>query len=181
MTAATTTTGFTIMFTGLPGSGKTTIGRILHERFKAMGRKVEVVDGDAERARYSTDLGFSKEHRVSHTRRIGFICELLSRNDVIAIASIVAAYREPREDSRKWMTGRFMEVYTDCPLEVLKVRDPKGLYKKAMAGEIKNFTGIDDPYEPPPSPEVHLHTDRTTPEQCADQIIARARELGLLK
>jgi adenylylsulfate kinase len=180
MTMPSDTKGFTIFFTGLPGSGKSTIGKILYERIKAMGRKVEVIDGDAERARYSTDLGFSKNHRITHTRRMAYMCELLTRNDVICIASIVSAYKEPRQDARSWISPRFIEVYADCPLEVLKVRDPKGLYKKALAGEIKNFTGIDDPYEPPDQPEVHLRTDQTTAEQCADIILARAKEMGFL-
>ncbi|HKY04111.1 MAG TPA: adenylyl-sulfate kinase, partial [Blastocatellia bacterium] len=123
--------------------------------------------------------GFSKEDRDTNIRRIGFVCDLLSRNGVVAIAAAISPYREVREEVRS-QTETFVEVYAECPIKVLSDRDVKGLYKKALAGEIKNFTGVDDPYEPPASPEVVVHTDRETPEQSAARIMARLEELSLV-
>jgi adenylylsulfate kinase-like enzyme len=111
---------------------------------------------------------------------MGFICELLARNDVIVIAAVVSAVKEARDDVRSWISPRFLEVFADAPLDEVKRRDPKGLYKKALSGQIKQFIGVDAPYQAPDKPEVHLRTDQSTPEQCADQILARARELKLL-
>lgn len=171
--------GFTLWFTGLSGAGKTTLARLLETELRSRGHKVEVLDGDIIRTNLSKGLGFSKEDRDTNIRRIGFVCDLLSRNGVVAIAAAISPYREVREEVRN-QTGTFVEVYAECPVEVLSDRDVKGLYKKALAGEIKNFTGVDDPYEPPTSPEVVVHTDRETPEQSAARIIAKLEELSLV-
>ena len=156
--------GFVIWFTGLSGAGKTTLSQSLAPELRRRGFKIEVLDGDEVRTNLSKGLGFTKEDRDENIRRIGFVCEILSRNGVIAIAAAISPYRRAREDVRARIPN-FVEVHMDCPLEVLIGRDPKGLYKKALAGEILHFTGINDPYEPPPSPELTIHSDRETPEE----------------
>lgn len=174
------TTGFTIWFTGLSGSGKTTASRLVEKELRARGFKVEVLDGDVVRENLSKGLGFSKEDRDTNIRRIGFVCELLTRNDVVAIAAAISPYREIRDENRARI-GRFVEVYCKCPVEILAGRDVKGLYKKALNGEIKNFTGVDDPYEEPRNPEVVIETDKETPEESAAKVIAKLEELGYVK
>jgi adenylylsulfate kinase len=171
--------GFTLWFTGLSGSGKTTLANEIEGLLLERGMKVEVLDGDVVRENLSKGLGFSKEDRDTNIRRIGFVCNLLTRNDVVAIAAAISPYEEIREEVRHKI-GRFMMVYVDCPIEVLKERDPKGLYKKALAGEIKGFTGIDDPYEPPEKPEVHVHTDTETIEESTFRIIKSLEILGYI-
>lgn len=171
--------GFTLWFTGLSGSGKTTLSKMIAERLRRHGAKVEVLDGDVVRQHLSKGLGYSKQDRDENIRRIGFVCELLSRNGVIAIAAAISPYREVREEVRAKIQ-HFVEVYTCCPLEVLIQRDVKGLYKKALAGEISNFTGISDPYEPPLNPEVIVYTDRETPEESAEKIWRKLKELQLI-
>ncbi|MBI5649442.1 MAG: adenylyl-sulfate kinase [Chloroflexi bacterium] len=173
----TLTTGFTIWFTGLSGAGKTTVSRLVEKELRARGYKVEILDGDVVRENLSKGLGFSKEDRDTNIRRIGFVCELLTRNDVIAIAAAISPYREIRDENRARVGGRFVEVYAQCPLDVLAERDVKGLYKKAMRGEIKNFTGVDDPYEAPLNPEVVIESDKESPEQSAAKVIAKLVEL----
>src|SRR5262249_27024701 len=169
--------GFTIWFTGLSGAGKTTLARAIESQLKERGLRVEVLDGDIIRTNLSKGLGFSKEDRDTNIRRIGFVCNLLSRNEVVAIAAAISPYREIRDELRQQI-GDFVEVYVHCPLEVLADRDVKGLYKKALAGEIKHFTGVDDPYEEPYSPEVVVNTDVELPDESAAKIIARLEELG---
>ena len=171
--------GFTVWFTGLSGSGKTTVSQLVAEELRRRGRKVEVLDGDVVRTNLSKGLGFSKEDRDINIRRIGFVCHLLSRNGVVAIGAAISPYREIRDENRK-LIGDFVEVYCECPLEVLVERDAKGLYKKALAGEIKNFTGVSDPYEKPASPEVICCTDRETPEESAAKVIVKLEEMGYL-
>ena len=171
-----TTTGFTIWFTGLSGAGKSTISEIIERELRAINRKVEVLDGDVVRTHLSKGLGFSKEDRDTNIRRIGWVCEVLSRNDVIAIGAAISPYRAIRDEIRERIPN-FFEVFVDVPLEVLIQRDTKGLYKKALAGEIKGFTGIDDPYEPPLDPELVIHTDKETPAESAGRILAALREL----
>src|SRR5579864_1274320 len=151
--------GCTVWFTGLSGAGKSTISTLLHQRLCAAGAKAELLDGDVVRTHLSKGLGFSKEDRDINIRRIGFVCELLSRNGVIAIAAAISPYRAARQAVRSRIPN-FIEVHVDCPLEVLIARDTKGLYKKALAGAIDHFTGISDPYEPPLAPEVTIDSSR---------------------
>lgn len=171
--------GFTIWFTGLSGAGKSTISEILARRLREAGAKVEVLDGDVVRTHLSKGLGFSKEDRDTNIRRIGFVCELLSRNGVIAIAAAISPYREIREEIRAKIPN-FVEVYVRCPLEVLIQRDVKGLYKKALNGEIPQFTGISDPYEPPLHPEVVVDSSVETPEESAQKVWDKLEEMGLI-
>jgi adenylyl-sulfate kinase len=171
--------GFTVWFTGLSGAGKTTVSRVIEQELRARGMKVEVLDGDVVRENLSKGLGFSKQDRDTNIRRIGWVCEVLSRNGVVAIAAAISPYREIRDELRAKI-GHFVEVYAECPIEVLAERDVKGLYKKALAGEIKNFTGVDDPYEPPLNPEVVYHSDRETVQESAQKILSKLEELGYL-
>jgi adenylylsulfate kinase len=171
--------GFTLWFTGLSGAGKTTLARLVETELRGRGHKVEVLDGDVVRTNLSKGLGFSKEDRDTNIRRIGFVCDLLARNGVVAIAAAISPYRDVRDEVRQTI-GSFVEIYVKCPIDVLAERDVKGLYKKALAGEIKNFTGIDDPYEEPLSPEIVIHTDTETPEQSATRILATLEVLSLV-
>jgi adenylyl-sulfate kinase len=171
--------GFTIWFTGMSGAGKSTISGLLEQRLRALGAKVEVLDGDIVRTYLSKGLGFSKEDRDENIRRIGFVCELLSRNGVIAIAAAISPYRAVREEVRSRIC-KFVEVYVECPVEVLAERDVKGLYKRALKGEIANFTGISDPYEPPSAPEVTVNSSRETPAESVKRIWATLEHLGLV-
>lgn len=171
--------GFTLWFTGLSGSGKSTISTMIEARLRALGAKVEVLDGDVVRTHLSKGLGFSKEDRDENIRRIGFICGLLSRNGVIAIAAAISPYRAVREEVRCGIEN-FVEVYVECPIEVLAERDVKGLYQKALSGEIPHFTGVSDPYEPPLAPEVTVHSAVETPEESAERIWATLEGLGLV-
>ena len=172
--------GFTLWFTGLPGAGKTTVSQLVWRRLRQRGARAELLDGEVIRTNLSQGLGFSKEDRDTHIRRIGFVCELLSRNGVIAIAAAISPYREIRDEIRG-AVGRFVEVYVECPLQVLMARDAKGHYRRALAGEIPHFTGISDPYEPPLNPELVLHTDRETPEESAARVWSKLEELGLIE
>ncbi len=171
--------GFTIWFTGLSGAGKTTVSKLVEAELRRRGRKVEVLDGDVVRTNLSKGLGFSKEDRDINIRRIGFVCHILSRNGVAALAAAISPYREIRDENRK-LIGEFVEVFCKCPLDVLVERDVKGLYKKAIAGEIKNFTGVSDPYEEPTTPEVVCNTDVEAAEESAAKVIAKLEELGYL-
>ena len=166
--------------TGLSGSGKSTVASMLAKRLSAVGAQVEILDGDVVRTNLSKGLGFSKEDRDTNIRRIGFVCNLLSRNGVFAIAAAISPYRAIRAEVRA-AAGNFVEVFTDCPLDTLVERDVKGLYKKALAGEIKNFTGVSDPYEAPESPEVRIDSSRQTPEESTDIVWQYLIEMGLLK
>src|SRR6476619_7164716 len=151
--------GFTLWFTGLSGAGKSTISEKIYKKLKNEGAKVELLDGDIVRTHLSKGLGFSKEDRDTNVRRIGFVSELLSRNGVIALVAAISPYREVRDELRG-LIGNFVEVYVHCPIEVLAERDVKGLYKKALAGEIGSFTGVSDPYEPPANPEVTVDSSK---------------------
>ena len=172
--------GATIWMTGLSGSGKSTVANMLAKRLRAVGARVEILDGDVVRTNLSKGLGFSKEDRDTNIRRIGFVCNLLSRNGVFAIAAAISPYRAIRDEVRA-AAGDFVEVFTDCPLDTLVERDAKGLYKKALAGEIKNFTGVSDPYEPPESPEVRVDSSRQTAEESTETVWQYLIEAGLLK
>jgi adenylyl-sulfate kinase len=168
-----------LWFTGMSGAGKSTISKLLEQRLRETGIPVEVLDGDVVRTHLSKGLGFSKEDRDENIRRIGFVCELLSRHGVIAVAAAISPYRAVRDELRSRIPN-FVEVYVECPIEVLAQRDVKGLYKKALAGEIAQFTGISDPYEPPDAPEVTIHSARETPQESADKIWATLERLGLV-
>ena len=173
--------GFTLWFTGLSGAGKSTLSVPVAERLKSMGYKVELLDGDVVRTNLSKGLGFSKEDRDINVRRIGFVAQILSRNNVVAVTAAISPYRHIREEVRKLITNDgagFVEVFVKCPVEVLAERDVKGLYKKAIAGEIDNFTGVSDPYEEPINPEVVVDSSVEKIEDSIDKIIARLRELG---
>jgi adenylyl-sulfate kinase len=172
--------GFTLWFTGLSGAGKSTISAIVERELRARGLKVEVLDGDVVRTQLSKGLGFSKEDRDTNIRRIGWVCEVLARNGVAAIAAAISPYRAIRDEVRGNIE-RFVEVYVECAVDVLAERDVKGLYKKALAGEIKNFTGVSDPYEAPLNPEVICYSDgRETAEQSAAKVLAKLVELGYI-
>ena len=147
--------GFALWFTGLSGSGKSTLSERIFHRLEASGAKVELLDGDEVRTHLSKGLGFSKEDRDTNVRRIGFVAELLTRHGVIAITAAISPYRDTRAAVRERI-GAFIEIFMDCPIAVLAERDVKGLYKKALAGEIPHFTGVSDPYEPPVSPDVRV-------------------------
>jgi adenylylsulfate kinase len=162
--------GLTVWFTGLSGSGKTTLCRAVYERLAARGCRLELLDGDTVRKHLSKGLGFSREDRDENIRRIGFVAGLLTRNGVIALAAAISPYRAVRDEVRASI-GDFVEVYVNAPLEVCEGRDPKGLYRKARAGQLPAFTGIDDPYEPPVKPEVECRTDRETLEECIAKVL----------
>ena len=172
--------GFTLWFTGLSGAGKSTITGHLVEELKSRGSKVEVLDGDIVRENLSKGLGFSKEDRDTNIRRIAFVADLLSRNDVPVITAAISPYEEIRAEARELMNGRFIEAYVKVSLEEAERRDVKGLYAKARAGEIKEFTGVSDPYEAPEDPELVLETESQTPEESAQQIIAYLEERDLI-
>jgi len=167
--------GFTLWFTGLSGSGKSTLARMVEQELRRRGMKVEILDGDVVRTNLSKGLGFSKEDRDTNIRRIGFVCHLLTRNDVVAIAAAISPYQAIRDENRK-MIGRFVEVYCECSLDELERRDVKGMYKKARAGEIKGFTGVDDPYEAPVHPEIKINSETQTPVESL-AVILRTLEL----
>jgi len=166
--------GFTLWFTGLSGAGKTTLAGFVEQELRARGVSVEVLDGDEIRTNLSKGLGFSKEDRDTNIRRIGYVCRLLSRNGVAAISAAISPYREVRDEVRRLIEAdgaTFIEVYVKCPIEVLAERDVKGLYKKALAGELKGFTGVSDPYEEPLTPEVVIESNRETVESSVTKII----------
>src|ERR1700722_3202873 len=149
--------GFVIWLTGLSGSGKSTLGRLLERQFRAAGIQVEMLDGDLVRTRLCRDLGFTKEDRDENIRRIGFVCELLARNNVVVIVAAISPYREIRDEIRT-LVSDFVEIYVQCPMDVLIERDTKGLYQKALAGEIQHFTGVSAPYGQPLAPEAVIHS-----------------------
>lgn len=163
--------GFCLWFTGLSGSGKTTITSILVDELRKRGSKLEVLDGDVVRENLSKGLGFSKEDRDTNIRRIAFVANLLSRNGVPVITAAISPYREIRNEAREMMDSRFIEAYVKASVEACEERDVKGLYAKARAGEIKEFTGVSDPYEPPENPELLLDTEHQSPEESARQIL----------
>jgi adenylylsulfate kinase len=171
--------GFTVWFTGLSGSGKSTIAERVALKLERRGLPVEILDGDVVRTHLSKGLGFSHEDRDENIKRVGFVCQLLTRNGVAAIASVISPYREARDYNRQKIKN-FVEVYARCPIEVCAQRDLKGLYQKAQAGEIKGFTGVDDPYEPPLNAEVVCKTDTESVEESVDKVIRKLEELGYL-
>lgn len=173
--------GFTLWFTGLSGSGKSTIADIVEKELREREIKVEVLDGDVVRTNLSKGLGFSKEDRDINIRRIGFVCNLLTRNGVCAIAAAISPYREVRDENRKLIGENFVEIFVKCPVEVCAERDVKGLYKKAFAGEIKEFTGVSDPYEEPLDPEIVCETDNESAEESAAKILTFLEERRMIE
>jgi len=173
--------GFALWMTGLPGAGKSTLSILAKNRLEAQGRRVEVLDGDEVRRGLSRDLGLSREDREEHAWRVSFVSKLLARNGVVAIVALISPYRVSRERARE-MIGpeRFVEVYVKASLAECERRDPKGLYKKARKGEITNMTGIQDPYEEPESPDIVIETEEGTPEQSADLLMKRLKQLHKL-
>jgi adenylylsulfate kinase len=171
--------GVTVWLTGLPCAGKTTIAEHLLPALIERGRRVEVLDGDAVRRQLSAELGFSRADRDVNVRRIGAMAHLLTRHGVVVIVAAVSPYAEARRQAREQI-GTFVEVYVHCPVEECERRDVKGMYKKARAGELTGFTGVDDPYEPPEHPELTLNTLEQTPEQSAANVLAALEALGYL-
>ncbi len=171
--------GCALWFTGLSGAGKSTITEELVPMLRSRGRKVEVLDGDVVRTNLSKGLGFSKEDRDTNIRRIGFVCHLLARNGTIAIAAAISPYRAVRNEMRA-LIENFVEVHVDASVEACMARDVKGLYKKALTGEIKEFTGVSSPYEPPENPEVICETEKETQQESAAKIIRALERLGYL-
>lgn len=163
--------GFTLWFTGLSGAGKSTLSLAVGDALRARGRLVEALDGDEIRQRLSRGLGFSKEDRDENIRRIGFVARLLSRSGAVAIAAAISPYRDVRDEVRREHEAPFIEVFVDCPLDVLIKRDPKGLYAKALRGQIQNFSGISDPYESPLAPDITVHTDSESVDASRDVIL----------
>lgn len=172
--------GFTLWFTGLSGAGKSTLARRVEEVLKAMGRNVEVLDGDEVRENLSKGLGFSKADRDTQVRRIGYVAKLLSRNGVVAITAAISPYRETRDEQRQQIPN-FVEVYVKCSLDACIERDVKGLYKKALRGEIPQFTGVSDPYEEPLNPEIVVDTAAETEEESLMKILDGLVSLELLE
>ena len=176
--------GFTVWFTGMSGAGKSTLSAPLAEALRERGMPVEVLDGDVVRTHLSKGLSFSKEDRDINVRRIGFVANLLSRNGVAAVTAAISPYRDVRDEVRRMVESDgagFVEVYVKCPIEVLAERDVKGLYKKALAGEITNFTGVSDPYEEPLRPEVIVESNRDSVEEGLARVLGRLVELGYLE
>lgn len=171
--------GVTVWFTGLSGAGKTTVRMAVEKILRDRGYPIEVLDGDIVRQNLTKGLGFSKEDRDENIRRIGFVAHLLSRNGVIVLVSAISPYRNIRDEVRQKI-GDFVEVYMNTPLTVCEERDVKGLYKKARAGEIKQFTGIDDPYEPPLNPDVECCTTEETIEQSTAKVISYLETHGYI-
>ncbi len=170
---------FVIWLTGPSGAGKTTLANALEKRLREMGKNVEILDGDGIRSKLYPDLGFSEKEREMHNRVVAEIAKLLSSNNVITVVSVIAPYRKWREYARKEI-GKFIEVYLRCPLEVRIKRDPKGLYAKALRGEIKGLTGYDGVYEEPQNPELILDTDKMSVEEEVEAVLKKAKELGYL-
>lgn len=175
----TNKSGVTVWFTGLSGAGKTSISHAVGEQLRSQGNKIEILDGDIVRQNLTKGLGFSKADRDENIRRIGFVSHLLTRNGVVVLVSAISPYREIREEVRKKI-GDFVEVYVNAPLEICEQRDVKGLYQRARAGEIKGFTGIDDPYEPPVNPEVECQTHLEDLSESVGKVIKKLADLGYL-
>lgn len=171
--------GCTLWFTGMSGSGKSTISGLVADRLRTMGARVELIDGDVIRTQLCQGLGFSRDDRQENIRRIGYVCELLSRNGVIAIAAAISPYRACRDELRTRIVN-FIEIYMQCPVDVLVDRDVKGLYKKAIAGEIPHFTGISDPYEAPLSPEVTIDSSKDSLEDGVASILRVLEARGII-
>lgn len=177
--AANADKGFTVWFTGLSGAGKSTLSALLEQELHRRGRRVEVLDGDVVRTNLSKGLGFSREDRDTNIRRIAFVCHLLSRNGVAVISAAISPYRETRQEARA-LIGDFVEIYARCPIPELVRRDVKGLYAKALKGEIAHFTGISDPYEEPEHPDVVVDSGAESVAQSLDRILKHLELRGYI-
>lgn len=171
--------GFVLWLTGLSGAGKSTIARLLEPELRRRGRRVELLDGDEVRTHLSKGLGFSREDRDTNVKRIAYVAGLLARHGVVAVAAVISPYRDARDWARR-RTERFVEVFVKCPLDVCAARDVKGLYARALTGEIPNFTGVSDPYEEPDDPDIVVDTSEQSPEQSAQTILKELEARGLL-
>ncbi|MGB9382049.1 adenylyl-sulfate kinase [Candidatus Binatus sp.] len=171
--------GFTLWFTGLSGAGKSTLANLAADELRKRAHRVEILDGDEVRTNLSKGLGFSKEDRDINIRRIGYVCNLLARNGVIAISAAISPYRDVRDEVRG-LHQRFFEVFVRCTIDKLVERDVKGLYKKALAGEIKHFTGVSDPYEEPLKPELIVDSSTETVDQSLGKLLGRLEELNYI-
>ena len=171
--------GFTAWFTGLPCSGKSTIADATAEELRQMELKVERLDADIIRQHLWRELGYSKEDRDENIRRAAYLAQLLTRNGIAVLTSFISPYQETRDYARKQI-GNFVEIYVKCPVEVCIQRDRRGMYRKALAGEIQNFTGVSDPYEEPLNPEVIIESDQELVEQSVAKVIAKLKELGYI-
>jgi adenylylsulfate kinase len=171
--------GFTVWFTGLSGAGKTTLAKLLEAELEARGMKVELLDADVVRQNLCQGLGYSKADRDTNIRRIGLVCHLLSRNGVAVLAAAIAPYAEIRAENRA-LIGDYVEIHVDCPIDQLKARDPKGLYEKALRGEIQHFTGVDDPYERPERPDLRLLTGEEPPAASLARVLELLTARGYL-
>jgi adenylylsulfate kinase len=174
------TTGFTLWLTGLSGAGKTTLALGMRDALVARGCLVEVLDGDEVRKNLSLGLGFSRQDRDANVRRIGYVARLLSRHGVVAIAAAISPYRDTRDEVRREHEGAFVEVFVDCSLDLLVQRDRKGLYARALRGELQNMTGVSDPYEPPLAAEVTVHTDHEQVDESLAKILAFLEQRSLI-
>jgi len=173
--------GFILWFTGLSGSGKSTLANYLTPILKEKGCKIEILDGDEVRENLSKGLGFSKEDRDTNIRRIGYVANMLARNGVVSMTAAISPYREIRDECRARSQAPFIEIFVDAPLEVVESRDTKGLYKKARAGIIKQFTGISDPYEAPLKPEIVVKTGEESIEASACKILKYLATKNLIR
>jgi adenylylsulfate kinase len=174
--------GFTLWFTGLSGAGKSTVANAVGAQLEKAGRLVEYLDGDVVRTHLSKGLGFSKEDRDTNIERIGWVASRLTRHGAAVLVSAISPYEATRRKARALVEefGPFVEVFVEASVEECARRDVKGLYVKALAGEIKEFTGVSDPYEPPSAPELVLHTEQETPHESAQRVVDKLEELGLL-
>jgi adenylylsulfate kinase len=172
--------GVCVWFTGLPGAGKSTLAELVAARLRASNRAVEVLDGDAVRQHFSRGLGFSRQDRMENVRRVAYVAGLLVRHGVVVLAALISPYREARAQARQ-LVGEFLEVYVRCPLDVARSRDPKGLYTRALRGEVPHLTGVSDPYEEPEAPDLVVDTDREAPEESAARVLRLLAERGFLQ